>query len=100
MNNVEIPASVTKIGYSAFSNCSRLKSIKIPTSIEKIEDSAFRNCSGLKNIEIPESVINIGYSAFAGCYNLDVVVDNSKDDVVVGEDAFKGCKSVRYTKNP
>lgn len=98
LTNIEIPESVTSIGYSAFENCSSLINIKIPVKVEKIEVSTFRNCSNLKNIEIPESVINIGYSAFAGCYNLDVVIDNSKDNVVVGEDAFKGCKSVRYTK--
>lgn len=98
LTNIEIPESVTSIGYSAFENCSNLINIKIPVRVEKIEVSTFRNCSNLKNIEIPESVINIGYSAFAGCYNLDVVIDNSKDNVVVGEDAFKGCKSVRYTK--
>ena len=100
LTNIEIPESVTSIGYSAFENCSSLINIKIPVRVEKIEVSTFRNCSNLKNIEIPESVINIGYSAFAGCYNLDVVIDNSKDNVVVGEDAFKGCKSVRYTINP
>lgn len=98
LTNIEIPESVTSIGYSAFENCSSLINIKIPVKVEKIEVSTFRNCSNLKNIEIPESVINIGYSAFAGCYNLDVVIDNSKDNVVVGEDAFKGCKSVKYTK--
>ena len=100
LTNIEIPESVTSIGYSAFENCSSLINIKIPVKVEKIEVSTFRNCSNLKNIEIPESVINIGYSAFAGCYNLNVVIDNSKDNVVVGEDAFKGCKSVRYTINP
>ena len=48
--------------------------------------------------EIPKSVIFIGHSAFAGCNNLNVVIDNSKDSVKIEEDAFKECKSVRYTR--
>ena len=88
-------------------NLSQPKNISIPEkvcirgkeyTVTSIGDRAFFKCSSLENIEIPESVTDIGESAFEGCKNLDVVIDNSKDDVVVGEDAFRGCKSVRYTK--
>ena len=86
---------------------SQTKNISIPEkvcirgkeyTVTVIGKFAFKDCSNLTNIEIPESVTDIGESAFEGCKNLDVVIDNSKDDVVVGEDAFRGCKSVRYTK--
>ena len=49
-------------------------------------------------VEIPKSVNSIGIYAFEGCSYLNVVIDNSKDKVKLGKDAFKGCKSVRYTK--
>ena len=88
---------VTRIGANAFYNCYKLTNITIPESVESIEEWAFYNCSSLTNIVIPKSVTNIEYSAFIGCLNLDVVIDNYKDSVVF-EDAFKGCKSVRYTK--
>ena len=89
---------VTSIGAEAFSNCYKLTNITIPESIESIEEWAFYNCSSLTNIVIPKSVTNIEYSAFIGCLNLDVVIDNSKDNMVIGEYAFLGCRSVRYTK--
>ena len=98
LENIEIPENVTSISFSVFKNCSSLTNIEIPTNIFSIGFSAFENCSNLTSIEIPESVIFIGHSAFAGCNNLNVVIDNSKDSVKIEEDAFKECKSVRYTR--
>ena len=58
----------------------------------------FYDCSGLTNINIPAGVTNIGIKAFFNCTNLDVAINNSKNNVVVGEDAFEGCKSVTWLK--
>ncbi|MCR5246370.1 MAG: leucine-rich repeat domain-containing protein [Paludibacteraceae bacterium] len=98
LTNVKIPESVEYIGNYAFEGCYILTNIEIPESVNSIGESAFHNCISLINIKIPKSVNSIGNYAFEGCSNLNVIIDNSKDKVKIGKDAFKECKSVRYTK--
>ena len=98
LTNVKIPTSVTEIEYSAFSDCSSLTHIKLTSNITCINAFTFSYCTNLKIIIIPSSVTSIGYKAFSGCNNLDVIINNSKDSVKIEMDAFKVCKSVRYTK--
>ena len=98
LTNVKIPTSVTEIEYSAFSGCSSLTNIDLPPNITCINAFTFSYCTNLKSIVIPASVTIFSYKAFAGCNNLDVVIDNSKYNVKIEMDAFKGCKSVTYTK--
>ena len=94
----EIPSSVTSIGIGAFSECSGLSRVEIPSSVTSIGDYAFKDCSGLTEIYIPSSVIHIEDWAFEDCKNLDVIIDNSEENVMVGWSAFRGCKSVKYLK--
>ena len=96
--HIEIPSGVTSIGYEAFSECGELKNIEIPSGVTSIGDGAFSGCDGLTHIEIPSSVTSIGDNAFMWCKNLEIVIDNSKENVKVGSDAFMGCKSVKYLK--
>ena len=98
LTDVKIPTSVTEIEYSAFSGCSSLTNIDLPPNITCINAFTFSYCTNLKSIVIPASVTSIGYEAFEGCNNLNVVINNSKDGVNVEMYAFKGCKSVKYTK--
>jgi hypothetical protein len=60
--------------------------------------SAFFDCRELTNIEIPSSVKFIDVYAFADCENLEIVIDNSEENVRVGMYAFDGCKSVKFVK--
>ena len=69
LTSIEIPDSVTSIGYGAFNNCSILTSITIPDSVTSIGSSAFYGCSSLKSITIPDSVTSIGSYAFYNCSN-------------------------------
>ncbi len=62
----------TKIGSSAFRNCSNLTSIDLPSSITSIGSGAFANCSSLTSIEIPSSVANMGSAPFSGCVNITI----------------------------
>lgn len=72
-NNILIPNSVTKIGNSAFFNCSFLEAISLSTNILEIENCAFAGCLSLKSIKIPSSVINIGGGVFCNCEALEYV---------------------------
>ena len=96
--SIEIPNSVTSIGHRAFERCSNLTSIEIPNSVTSISKGAFAGCSGLTSIKIPNSVTSIDDHAFAGCRDLDIVIDNSKENITKGNGAFSGCKSVTWSK--
>ena len=53
------------------------KNSVISNSVTKIGDSAFRDCSSLASITIPNSVTSIGDDAFYGCNNLKEVINCS-----------------------
>ena len=85
--NTIIPNSVTRIGFSAFRNCSGLTSVTIPNSVTSIGGSAFNNCSGLTSLTIPESVTSIEGSAFDGAKLRNIVV-KAKTPPTSGEKVF------------
>ena len=76
LKSIEIPSSVTSIGFSAFSGCSSLERIEIPSSVTSIGDWAFSRCSSLKSIKIPSSVTSIDKNTFYGCSSLPSVTIN------------------------
>jgi len=96
LTSIEIPSSVTSIGNYAFKDCRGLTSIEIPFGVTSIGYFAFSGCSGLTSIEIPSSVTTIEDWAFSYCENADIVIDNSEENVTVGGDAFRYCKSVTW----
>ena len=74
---INITYSVTRIGESAFRDCSSLTSVTIPNSVTYIGDRAFYGCSGLTSMTIPNSVTYIGLWAFTGCSGLTSPVYNA-----------------------
>ena len=81
---------VTRIGASAFDNCTGLTNIKIPNSVTSIGFYAFFGCSSLTNIEIPNSVENIGAMAFWGTSWWN----NQKDGIVYLDNWCLGRKNI------
>lgn len=71
--------TVNQIRSSAFSGCSKVRSISIPTTVTTISSSAFRNCTSLTSITIPSGVTSLSTSAFSGCTNLSTISVNSSN---------------------
>ena len=66
------PEGVTNIGCYAFANCSSLKSIVLPEGLESLEACAFENCTELSDVTIPDSVGVIDVGVFEGCEKLTI----------------------------
>ena len=65
--------AVVKIGDSAFSGNTNLKSISLPEGLKTIGKEAFASCTGLTQIGIPATVETIGSKAFESCTGLQSI---------------------------
>lgn len=72
LKQIEIPASVRKIGNFAFGKCVELRKITFEedSSLETIGKCCFMQCSALEEIVIPSSVKKIGKNIFEKCASL------------------------------
>ena len=68
--DLELPASIRKIGPGAFKGNTQLRSIVIPDSVMDIARSAFEDCTELKSVTLPGSLTKIDYKTFNNCKNL------------------------------
>ena len=68
--------TVCEIGNDAFKDC-HISSVKIPSSIKRIGWFAFSGCTRLESVSIPSSVSYIGYGAFDSCATLTVACESS-----------------------
>jgi autotransporter-associated beta strand protein len=84
--SASIPASVTAIGFGAFSFCRSLTSVSIPASVTSIGGWAFKDCSSLAEIMVPASVVLIGENAFAHCTLLSSVSVDAANPVYTTQD--------------
>lgn len=93
LTDIFIPNSITNLGPSVFSGCTKLTSVVMPNNVTTIGTQAFYNCSELTSIVIPDSVTFIGDSAFDACSNLtSIAISNSV--TTIGEQAFSNCSSL------
>ena len=91
--SVELPNSVTTIGYGAFDSCSGLTSVTLPNSVTTIGGQVFAYCTSLRNINIPDSVTSIGGGGFVGCSGLTSVTIGS-GITSIGSYAFSDCSGL------
>ena len=110
LTSIDIPDSVTRIGYRALEACMNLERLNIPSSVKIIEEGAFSACStSLTSIVVDEN--NLFYHSENGCLietetkTLILGYHNSvipKDGSVtkIGDYAFEYCLKLRKISIP
>ena len=128
-NTVNLPGSLTLIGYKAFENCTGLTEITIPKNVIETKTSTiyalygnwFIGCSSLKkvvfeegtttilrevlanstvtDVVIPSTVTQINYQAFKNMKSLKSI-SLPESLTVIGEEAFSGCSSLENISVP
>ena len=103
LTEIEIPASVTSIGATAFSYCYALEKVTFAegSKLTELGDTVFQFCRELIEIEIPSGVTAIGASAFSSCTKLNTVTF-APDSVLetIGSSAFENCASLQSIAIP
>lgn len=97
LSAIDIPATVTTIGNSAFKNCNWFTSFKIGTGVETIGDYCFAGCISMDDITIPGSVTTVGNYAFANCTRIKKVsIEKGATVLYLGYGASKSDKGLFF----
>ncbi len=91
--HVVIPEGVTIIGDHAFMH-SKIESIELPTTLTRIGYCSFADCMLLRELEIPCGVREFGYGAFSGCRNLEYI-SIPKTVASLDNDLFSQCSGLK-----
>ena len=105
LEEMELPASVTFIGRSAFQCCRSLLCARLGCAAKHIRPFTFSYCTALQEIILPDTLEYIGCAAFCGCSALREVafpeslkafdwVENESDGNTI-HGVFEDCSSLR-----
>ncbi|KAK8892635.1 hypothetical protein M9Y10_029874 [Tritrichomonas musculus] len=110
--NIILPPTVSRIGDSAFMNCTKLKRFEIGTlylnnenkshvhfdkeneKLEFIGKFAFKNCTSLVSFRIPHCCKELENSAFMNCTSLSKISDSNSQLKRINSRTFYNCSSL------
>ena len=96
MESIIFEGDLEEIGYHAFRDCSRLKSVQFCGVVGKIGSNAFYGCRNLEKLELPEEN-EIGYNAFAiGPADLIAQIKEEKRREDLNLYAGRGLRELRF----
>lgn len=96
---VELPVTVTEIGISAFSGCSSLTSFTVPKNVKNLENSIFARCTSLSLVNLPATLETVGEYAFQSCESLvSITLPDSVTQLYAY--AFEGCSALESVNIP
>ena len=85
---------VTRIGPSAFCNCTSQTSIDLPDNLRIIGESAFQGCTRVTSLYMGSCVTTLGAACFADLWSLEKLKIGSSVQTI-GDDAFRGLTSAK-----
>ena len=91
---INVPASITRIGKSAFECLAGVK-INIRGGLTEIGEAAFKGCDGLSEINFGEGLKQIPFESFADCVSLESLTLPATLEKI-DENAFYGCRGLSY----
>lgn len=73
LKTIEIPNTITRIGYMSFFGCKTLEDLTIPGSVKEIDNYAFSNCSNLKTLTFLDGADGVASNAFESCPSIEKI---------------------------
>ena len=67
IKSIVLPQRVRAIGYSAFQDCTWLRSARLNEGLEEINGCGVFGGSGLRNVELPSTLRDLGNCTFSAC---------------------------------
>lgn len=89
LQKVELPDSVTSIGYRSFMNCTGLEKVVFGNNVKTIDGYAFYDTSISGELIIPESVTSMSNDVFGTCHKITRAIINSSSSIP--SSAFRNC---------
>ena len=103
VRQLTVPQTVTKIGYSAFADCTQLTAITLPAGLRELGNAAFKGCTALTGVALPDSLTALGYGVFRDCSALTAAEFPAGIAPVSwssGSSMLRNCTSLRSVKLP